>query len=284
MKPQKKQRVRPYWHVDLKWLFGIVAVFSVAALLTVIGLFRLTERERAIQIVSVGIASAFSPEGLDEAASIAEIQGILEEQPDGELQLIQDIDVFVRAEDIEGLSPRQTRIYVFRQIAEPLYDQGVDGVTELSQDPAIQAALRNDVGMIALLSAGTHRVLGWVLAGLALLSLISVGLSLLWSSRFGRLVTPGIILLLTSLPGVLFATLLGSIALGGSRQANPASSAAFSFEAIFKEIGPLVTSALRPAYLIALILGLLLLVGALIGRLVVRSKKSVEKTPKLSRI
>lgn len=257
----KKRRARPYWHVDLKWLFGIGAVLVGAGLLFTIGLYRLTARDLAVDMATTTVAAAFSPHGLDEGSDVADFSEQLAAAPNGEFRPFPGLTVVVRESEIQGLSPRQVRLYIFRQITEPLYDHGSSAVEQLVVDPEARDVFESQLGVSSWLNAAAHRSIGFVLASLSVGFAVCIGLAVLFSRRVGRLITPAVVLLLISLGPWLFLTIVQS-----AQKTAPAVTPSSLGGLVTKELLPFIVLAFKPGYLWGVLAAALLFVAAIVMR------------------
>ncbi len=194
---------RPYWHVDAKWITGLLLFVSLSVTFLAFNLWQVTAAEPGINALTLLLASAFSPEGLDSEADIALMQEQLRESGTGEIQPVPGLRITIRTEDIADLSPREVRLFFFRQWAEPLYYQGAAGLAELADDPAMRQSIEEGIGPLALLSAESHQQLRPVWIGLTLVDLLLLLLLIVFSYRFGRLSSPGCVLFLAAFPAAL---------------------------------------------------------------------------------
>lgn len=96
MGPEKSRKPRPYWHVDAKWVTGLVLIFVLSAALLVHALTRITAERQAVDAVSTALAIAFSPKGLDEPTDLALLRERLKASPGG-LQPIPGLRITIRA-------------------------------------------------------------------------------------------------------------------------------------------------------------------------------------------
>ncbi len=74
MSGQRASKQRPYWHVDAKWIAGLLLFFVLSAGLLVFNLVQITAEGPAVEMVSTAMALAFSQKGLDDETEIAEFR------------------------------------------------------------------------------------------------------------------------------------------------------------------------------------------------------------------
>ena len=91
---------------------------------------QITAPEQGIALLTTILASSFSVESgeLDAAGDIEIMRQKIAESPNGEWQPIPGMRIVLREEDIAGKTPREARLWFFRQLAEPLYYDGAQGL------------------------------------------------------------------------------------------------------------------------------------------------------------
>jgi hypothetical protein len=265
---------RPYWHVDAKWIAGILLFFSLGTSLLVGAAHNLTEEKTAIEIGTVTIASLFSPDGLDAPGDLTPLREKLAASPDKKIAPIPNFpNATITEEDINTLSPRELRLKIFRQVVTPIYHKGVAGAAkDFTSDPAQQKQFTKDAQLLQLLTRQTHDTLGAVL-------MIGVGASIVltlafvfFSWRWGRVGNLGFMLLLVSVPGSLLALLLTH---------PPKDGDGGGFGALSPEVAQMIGTSIGAAYFWAAWLGAGLLVAACIGKIItslIGRKKNLPHT------
>ncbi len=193
---------RPYWHVDMKWAFGILLFCALLVSTVLLVASTLLSPKIALPSATYVVASQFSRDGLDDASDIKKIESELKKSGKNEFQPIEGSDAVITKGDIASLSPREIRLKLFGQIVEPIYY----GTEELDKNTAQQ------YGALAILNEKTHDSLVtffWI--SLIPVTLFMAGL-VFFSHRYGRLVSPAIMLLLFSLLPSLFLFLIQNAA------------------------------------------------------------------------
>jgi hypothetical protein len=281
---------RPYWHVDAKWITGILLLFLLNGTFLLFILVQTTAPERGIDLLTVLIASSFSREGLDQEADLEIMHQKIAESPNGAWQPIPSLKIVVREEDIAGLTPREMRLWFFRQLAEPIYYDGQQGLAGLASDPEMAKNMEGGIGPFGFISAETHGKLQKIFFVFGFISLTLLGLLVFFSYRFGRLGSPGCVLFLAALPGlIVFSMLRGWLEGGAENLAQPTEITALTLYA--QPIARLATEALPEivqmgiqAYLILILLGLTLILLTLIGPLFLRKRKNKGLSEQLESI
>lgn len=207
------EKPRPYWHVDAKWIVGLLTVAVLTVSLVVFGLFRLTDETRAPAFVNAVAKDLMTNPNSDFDAS----------------QLNRHI--------------------------QPLYEKGSEGVAKAaSSDTAQQLSISKQLEIFNVFTRKGHEqlfalsiVLGIVLA------LLLAGLAY-FSYRAGRFLSPGIVILIVSLPGTmaLASFKAGAQVAGGMSIGN---------------FGPavlgLIGEAFLPVYAVATCIGIILILTAI---------------------
>jgi hypothetical protein len=264
---------RPYWHVDAKWIIGILLLFLLNITFLLFILVKVTAPERGIDLLTIIIASSFSREGLDQEADLEIMRQKIAESRNGAWQPIPSLKIFVREEDIADLTPREMHLWFFRQLAEPIYYEGQQGLASLATDPAMAKNMEGGIGPFGFLSAETHGKLQKIFYGLGSISLVLIGLLIFFSYRFGRLGSPGLVLFLAALPGLLMFSMLrgwlehGAENLAQSTEVTYVTVYAQTLNRLAADTLPEIVQMAIQTYLSLILLGFTLMVLALIAPL-----------------
>jgi hypothetical protein len=187
-------RVRPSWHVDVKWILGLMLTALLGIGLVVHTAWRMTSPAIGIELTTVAVATAFSPHGLDDPGEIEQLRQQMRREGVSSIDPLGNGATITRA-DLDELSPREVRLKIFGAAVEDHY---------YGSDEATVAA---DAG-VAAFDQVTHRRLGMALAVVvALVALAAWGL-VRFSSGRGRLVSPSVVLLVPAMPYVAVAAMM----------------------------------------------------------------------------
>jgi hypothetical protein len=270
---ERALRPRPYWHVDAKWIVGLLLTLVLALTLLAFSLWQVTAEKPAVDTLSMLLAMSFSRNGLDDEGEIAEFRRMLQDDPDGEVRPFPQLAITVREEDLVDRTPRELRLWIFRQLAEPIYRGGAEGLGELATDAETQAAIGQGIGIASVFSRQTHDQLQRVLTVLALVSAALLIPLIYFSYRFGRLGSPGCVLFVSAIPGAVLFGFLGWIF-------NPPPPEVGAEPSLTGMIGSVASTLLPPiarlsaqVFLAALAIGALLLVLSMVGGLAFRRRK-----------
>jgi hypothetical protein len=260
MKPTP--HARPYWHVDAKWICGILFALGLLASLLLYIASTLTSEKVAVPVATQIVAGMFSRNGLDDDSDLEEFKQKALKQPGEQVETLPG--AFVSKTDLRTLSPRELRLKIFKQVVEPYYQLGAKGVAaKQSSDPAKQAQIEQQAGLLAYFNKSTHESLQRLFfISLAFLLLPLAGL-VYFSAGFGRLVSPGLILVLLTFPGA-FASLMLAVS---SSSSKPVGGESGQGESIAIAVG-----SVAPSLALLFGLGVALLLAAGIGKAVANRK------------
>jgi hypothetical protein len=263
MSSEHTPKPRPYWHVDAKWIAGLLLSLTLSVTLLIFGLVQVTAEKPAIDVLTLGMALMYSPNGLDDETEIEEMRQLLEASPDGSIQPIPGLQISVRERDIEGLTPREVRLHFFRMWAEPVYQDGIEGLADLADDPELRSEIIEGGGLFNVLTLKTHQALQRGLVVAVIASLLLFIPLVIFSYRFGRIGSPGCVFFFASLPGVLFFSLIGIAIKPISEPPVAEGSMTGMLGYLVSNLLPSLAKSIAQGYLIFLAvgLGLLLLAG-----------------------
>ncbi len=256
--PPPPPHPRPYWHVDAKWICGLLFAVALTSTLVLTALWRLTSEAIAIPVATQVVASLFSPAGLDDPSDIETLKAQAASQPGDIIHPLPGQSASLTKQELTSLSPRELRLKIFRQVVEPYYVEGVDTVAAKAPTPAEQAKIKRDATLLTPLNRQTHTYLGGFITGAVIITMLLLAGLVFFSWRWGRLANAGLIGLLVSGPPTLFLLAVSSSA---SRDGGPVRQ-------LTPELTHQVASSLLVPYAWVAATSLTLLLAALIGRLI----------------
>lgn len=262
VRPLTSKSTRPYWHVDLKWVFGILLFFSLGTALLFFNLSKITERDRAVNISATVVANLFSKDGLDDDKGLDEFRQKAALAPGDTIAPIEQFpSITISKQDALTLPPRELRIKIFQQITEPIYDKGVKGAaTQFAPDKEGQDQFAKNATLLDVFTKTTHDVTQKIFVGSLIASLVFMASVIFFSSGWGRLVSPAVVLLLVSPLGSILGLLL----------THPPKDGDSPFLALPANIAQEIGNGLSQSYLAALVIGATLLLAAAVAKLVGR--------------
>lgn len=278
-KDVKKPR-RLYWFVDAKWVCSLLLTAAVAAWLLLMVLYRITAPSTGVPLTTNVLAYYFSRNGLDDTSGFDKLKTQIAASPTKSIRPIPGFPVTITEQDITTLSPRDLRLKIFGEIAKPLYEKGAKQYAmEITNDPVQQKQFENDAMLLSLVTQSRHDALGTLAVWAGVVALLIAAAAIFFSAGFGRLVTPGAVLLLVSLPGAVLFTALRAWSMQPEAASGVQSESYWSVLDSTKEaLTPAFTSALA-VYLTSIKVGVLLLGGALVGTIAMavvhRGRKAV---------
>lgn len=281
---QKNQR--PYWFVDAKWIFGLFFMFLLGLTIFTFGLYQASNESNGVETLTKIIALEFSRNGLDDQTEIDTLKKQILTSTNGKIKPIPTLNVTLSLADVTNKSPREIRYNIFRNIAKPIYNNGV-GAESVLNDPEAIAKFRGDTFILRVLfSENSHNIIGNAFLILALLSTFSLTGIVFFSYRFGRIANPGFVILMTCLPWLIVYQLVGIL----TKNISDSSFSIGENGAYGAMIGPFVrlivpdiAAIFSRVYLIGLATGIGLLVVAGIGRLTMKIVDKIKSQTSIAK-
>lgn len=201
---------RPYWHVDAKWVCGLLALGALGVALLFFNLSTLTERERAIKLSGTIVAGLFSREGLDDEQGLVEFRQKVQAMPGDTVAPLEQYPwLVVSKHDALTLNARELRVKIFSQLTAPIYDKGLKGAAaEMTPDPVAQEKFVRDATLLGFFTKTTHETLRGILMISSIAAVMFVSATIFFSARLGRVVTPGILLVIAGFFGVFLGVMV----------------------------------------------------------------------------
>jgi hypothetical protein len=256
------------WRVDLKWVFGVPFTLVLAMALAMLAMFQATGREQAQQTIVKANQSIFDQQQFlqDTRLYAPQLMSFLE-SPDF-ARIVYDNPEALEAQvnaipDDAGMPP------------VPTGDNPLAGANVDQNGPANGIKTMFSVYGIPLkvMSGSVHQALGGMLIVWGILLVLLGAAFIGFSRRLGRMVSPGVSLAIASwLPFLI----LGVVRAATGRWAEAGSTLTEeSDRAVRAVMSPLLYGMIDPAlsvYRMGAFLSVLLLVGAGIGALILRSR------------
>ena len=254
------RRPRPYWHVDAKWIAGILLFFSLGACLLFYNLATLTERNQAVNLSTSLAASLFSQNSLGSSSGLDELRQLAAQSKTATISPIPELpNLKIPTQDVLTLNPADLRAAILSRISGSIYDLGVEAAAaQLVANPDQRQQFTNQAGSLGLLTKSTHDLFRGLWLAAALLSLILLGLVIYFSAGWGRLLSPGVVLLAVSPIGSL---------LGLGLLYAPSGQTVLQ-SVIPPSLAPMLGTSLSHSYGYAFVLGIVLVVAAFFGKVV----------------
>lgn len=260
---------RPYWHVDAKWVCGILLLVLMACSLFLYSVYRLNDEQNgptvtALLIGSLLIRGDVQQSKADARKEIAKQGGAIRPFPTFP-------SVVITEKDLE-LPPADIKLKIFKPLADSIYNEGIEGTAaRFAKTPEEKQKFINDAFLFRLFTKDTHESLRSLLTVLMLVAGLLFLAVMYFSAGWGRLANPGLLLVAASLPGSFLA-----LALLHQPENTSEGSAGFLPPDVGQQIGDALSQSYRPA----LLLGLVLLMTAGLGKIFTHIQK--KRTTKLS--
>lgn len=267
------RRVRPYWHVDAKWITGLLLLWTLSYSLILYHLYQFSAREPATQTLSLALGAGLSVMGgfqLDDPALLDQLQQRLAATPGQPIEIIPGLALTIQPEDLVGKTPRQAMALITDQLAGPIYDNGVQGLADLAQDPVLQQAIIDNGTLFNVLTMDTHLRLERSLQIMAGVSGFLLLLLIVFSARFGRIGSPGCVLFVVGLPGIFLWVVSRGLAQRVAALPDRSAGALTFAGYVLSQALPERLATLTQNYLLTLVIGICLLALAILGGLVWR--------------
>ncbi|MFH1218738.1 MAG: hypothetical protein V1679_02770 [Candidatus Peregrinibacteria bacterium] len=166
MKIKKPTSPRPYWHVDAKWIAGLILTLTLTLTLISYNLNQVTEEKIITETISSGI------------------QALMESET----------------------PPKEEEIALLNTLTTSLYEKGPQALDELEVDDETKTQLAPLITVTGGAKA-INEITKTLTTVLAIISGVFLILLVLFSKRFGRLGSPGIVLFASTFALTLASTI-----------------------------------------------------------------------------
>jgi hypothetical protein len=216
--------MRPSWHVDLKWLAGLLACVAVAVSCVLFSLRQVTERDTALPISSAILAAGISDRVTDE--DYAAVQAQAAANPDGMISL-GPVSLVVKGSEITTLKKDEAARLIATDLAAVIYDGGSEKAeTFIVPPPADSDKKALSLGPAGSLSADMHSSFQTYLILAVVITAFLLGVVMAMSRGVGRLGAPAFVVALGAAP-LAGVWALAAVAIGdGDIGDNPGIRAA----------------------------------------------------------
>lgn len=262
-------RRRPYWHVDMKWVASLFCMLAIIVTLPIVALTLLTQRSTATNIITYTLVGLTSPAGIDSSKGLEDLQKKVTQEGEHTLS-VGGAKVTFTQQDIQNLSPRELRLKAFSGFAQNFYDLGpYELAKETGASSAEAKKFQEQSTSISIFTARWHTHLTRLLVWMVLADVVLILVAVLFSYRFGRLATPGVILATAGAPAVpLMAWAQTNSQPMGTARPETVTGTLDAAEAFAQYVGPLAIPTIANVYRGVLLVGLGLLALAFSSALV----------------
>lgn len=243
-----KTKNRPTWHINAKWVVGLVLLPVFAITFLAFNLYLLTNRENGIPASANLLSALYSPNS-NIAESLISVRQTIEKSADKSFSPFPDKSIKITEEDLNKYSPEELKGKLFTQLAASIYDS--------------DESVPETVGLLIAFTKTGHAYIQKILLILLPVALALMLLAVYFSYGFGRLATPGVMAILIGAPGALLLTLLQK---SDGQAAVPGADASWTERILFivRSLAPQF-EALRKNYLWLTYAGIALIGLAIIG-------------------
>jgi hypothetical protein len=191
---------RPYWHVDAKWITGILLAVALAGCLLLFTAARLTNRTNGPRLLAFSIGSVALQQ--NDSTKIQELvrQALAHHQTS--VRPIEGFPTVNISKTDLNLSVDELKLKLFAPVATLIYSKGVDGAAQqLFATPKEREQFVKQASFLKVVSTDTHNRLTTLQNVLIVPVVVLLLLTIYFSRGWGRLATPGVIGVLVGLPG-----------------------------------------------------------------------------------
>ncbi len=213
--------VRASWLVDAKWVAGLLCLFCALAAGLLYSITALTSRETATGIFTATVGGTVSSQLSDE--EYAAVSAAAAANPDAEYN-VGATTATVKGSELAGLSKDQAVALVMSRIAVVHYEQGPDAAETLITASG-EDGKEFSIGPVRPLTRDTRDAVHPYYIGFAIAALAMAVPLIFFSRRFGRLGSPGMVLMMGSAPFALAWHLLDNAAAGITEEKGVFASA-----------------------------------------------------------
>ncbi len=270
---------RPYWHVDLKWIFGIGSYLILVILVLCIGFYQLTTQKVAVAIISNGAAAIINPEASENTNTIVEIKQKMDTEHTDIFYPFPDHSIVITREDVNTLSAKEIENKVYMQLAEAIYNNKLTTVDASGQS---QNSSLQKFGVLAVFTSQFHNNIGSILLVLIFPLLLFLSLTIYFSAGYGRLISPAIVILIATGPLCLVTLITSALLHRSSSQIGSVVDQSGRVDNAISTVLPITTTELVRTYGLISLIAIILFVIATIGKVlqIMKNRSSNLALPK----
>jgi hypothetical protein len=213
--------MRASWLVDAKWVAGLICLFCLLVSGILYSVTALTGRETATGMFTATVGGTVNSQLSDE--EYAAVSAAAAANPTAEYN-VGATTVMVKGSELAGLSKDQAVALVVSRIAVVHYEQGPDAAEALITASG-EDGREFSIGPVRPLTKNTHDAVHPYYVGFGLAAIALAAPLVFFSRRFGRLGSPGLVLIIGSAPFALAWHLLDNAAAGVTEEKGVFASA-----------------------------------------------------------
>lgn len=305
--PELSKKPRPYWYLDLKWVCGLLFIAIFVSGLLIYNFSQIVSKKNVVDQMTTNIQNSLQKElsdffqlanqflktnenyvkiilseaktQLDKLAQDSEkaLQDI--ENGNGEkIQPIKGLDFSIDKNQIDFYS-KQIETAIFKEVASSLQEIQDKGLTGIGDREKWEQELVDKINFPKIYSADLHRKYIIISSLLFFLSFILFLAVILFSFKWGRIFNPGLLLLITSLPGFYILNRAHNYLINSTLK-DLADNSNFLIQLFAKAIFDAFDQQINSIYLvykILLIIGIVLVLTAIIGKIFIYIKHKNKK-------
>lgn len=264
---KKIHHKRPSWFIDAKWFFGIFFTISLAIVLILFFMYKVTAEKPAIETMTKTIAITFSPLGLDDQTEIEKWREEINYSAEGFTKPLEGMSLSLSREDLEGKNPRQVRLDFFERLARPAYENRYDEIISLADSQGLKDELQS-IKWLSFLSRDGHRAVETMLLIALIATFVFAIPFIFFSKSFGRLGNPGLVIFLVNFPGVITFLVLSTLSRGETTPTVDNIQGAVGY--VLSSLLPSLARDVSRHYVLFFLIGLIMIVMAILGKLIWR--------------
>jgi len=192
--------------VFFKWITGLIFFVFFAATVFLYSLYSLTKEDMVVPLAGRIMASMNTS---IPGVSMQQLTAAVRNSRSRSITPFRGLDSTITLQEIEGRSADEIRVLLFSKLAANLYREGVDPFFVKLKEPAIRNKLEPLKPFLYYITADFSTTLRYFLMVPFVVSALLLMLLILLSYRFGKLVSPGVVFLITGLLGIGIFSLAG---------------------------------------------------------------------------
>lgn len=202
------RKIRPGWRIDAKWTCGVLLTVFLIPTLMVCSLYQATAREPAKKVVvplirEVSGIDRVSEEAFEQLFKVAQLNPGEKFEIPGWL-----VKLSLLGRDIAGKTEEKLKNLVLKRTFDLVYEQGFEAPPESPPEVSMAAVVIN------FFSEANHQRLGSTLGWLFTICVILTIPLVLFSFRFGKLISVGVSLIFAALPASILSLILSKTGVG----------------------------------------------------------------------
>jgi hypothetical protein len=311
---KSNKKPRPYWHVDAKWIAGLLFIVFFITSLLLYNFTQIISRENVVDTITTDIQNSLR-QGLEEFSQEAnewvnqegesiklvltvarhELERMADEVEQTEKQIktgegervkpFEELDLYIEKNELEKYE-KWAEVIVYRKLSKTLDEVKKEAFSPSIETYNIKEEIINKIEFPKVYSEEIYQRYRKISFIMLFISFILLFLVVFFSYRFGRLFSPGLLIAITSLPGFyifnranqfLKESTLNDLAKSDNVIIQTLASAVLN--ASNKQI-----AALYAVYKTLLIISIVLIIGSIIGKIIytvyIRKKTATKKSKK----